>query len=114
MRLDLAFVDLDHRPQCLRLASCFGWLHHPSVLRGLTPPACTNLHCSNSIQMCERNPTLSLRYRWNDLKSPSHALSVGAQALVSDGRCGRHHEPQLPIRICGSIRLSLANSAISD
>src|SRR5580658_4173868 len=59
MRLDLAFVDLDHRPQCLRLASCFGWLHHPSVLRGLTPPACTNLHSSNSIQMCERNPTLS-------------------------------------------------------
>src|SRR5580698_7226629 len=59
MRLDLAFVDLDHRPQRLRLASCFGWLHHPSVLRGLTPPACTNLHSSNSIQMCERNPTLS-------------------------------------------------------
>src|SRR5580700_11254534 len=59
MRLDLAFVDLYHRPQRLRLASCFGWLHHPSVLRGLTPPACTNLHCSNSIQMCERNPTLS-------------------------------------------------------
>src|SRR5580700_1794519 len=91
MRLDLAFVDLDHRPQCLRLASCFGWLHHPSVLRGLTPPACTNLHSSNSIQMCERNPTLSGRlnmlvheYAQDKLKGPILATDGDTDDRLND------------------------------
>src|SRR5580704_7907262 len=83
MRLDLAFVDLYHRPQRLRLASCFGWLHHPSVLRGLTPPACTNLHSSNSIQMCERNPTLSVSF-WHPTKSAAaiHVRRSETHALL--------------------------------
>src|SRR5579864_3857401 len=64
MRLNASFIDLYYRTQVpldpvFRPSSRFhGWLHR-ARLRGLAPPACTNLHASNSNQMCERNPTLS-------------------------------------------------------
>src|SRR5579863_6039152 len=64
MRLSASFIDLYYRTQVpldpvFRPSSRFhGWLHR-ARLRGLAPPACTNLHASNSNQMCERNPTLS-------------------------------------------------------
>src|SRR3954453_6419569 len=55
MRLNAPFVDLYYRSQVplgpvLRPNSGFhGWLHR-ARLRGLAPPACTNLHDSNSNQ----------------------------------------------------------------
>src|SRR5579862_927311 len=64
IRLNASFIDLYYRTQVpldpvFRPSSRFhGWLHR-ARLRGLAPPACTNLHASNSNQMCERNPTLS-------------------------------------------------------
>src|ERR1700756_117757 len=65
MRLNASFIDLYYRTQVpldpvFRPSSRFhGWLHR-ARLRGLAPPACTNLHDSNSNQMCERYPTLSM------------------------------------------------------
>src|SRR5579859_3131006 len=67
MRLNASFIDLYYRTQVpldpvFRPSSRFhGWLHR-ARLRGLAPPACTNLHASNSNQMCERNPTLSYAF----------------------------------------------------